>query len=259
MDSKILKKIREENNYSQKYIAEYLSVSRPTYVSIEQGERELTVSEFQKLSKLFDLSLDELVSGKKTKEYKVELKESQTKAKPEKQAIRIVMEKANVDKFKEVLLYVLEKVGGKSNIGETVLYKLLYFIDFDFYEKFEEQLTGARYMKNHHGPTPIEFAKIIESMIKNNELEKIKSSYFEYGQKKYLPHRSPDLSKLTAREIVHIDEVLARLSDKSAKELSEYSHDDIPWKIHEQGEEIDYESVFYRDNKYSQRNYSDEI
>jgi transcriptional regulator with XRE-family HTH domain len=183
MNTKILKKLREENKYSQKHIADYLSVSRPTYISIEQGERELNVSELQKLAKLFSLSLEELVSGKRDNEYKVELKELSKKSDSKKQEIRIIMEEANVDKFKEVLLYVLEKVGGKANVGETVLYKLLYFIDFDFYEKFEEQLTGARYMKNHHGPTPIEFSKIIENMIKNNELEKIKSSYFKYDQK----------------------------------------------------------------------------
>ena len=34
----------------------------------------------------------------------------------------------------------------------TVLYKLLYFIDFDYYEKFEEQLVGATYIKNHLDP-----------------------------------------------------------------------------------------------------------
>jgi len=43
-----------------------------------------------------------------------------------------------IEKFKEVLLYILGKVGSKPNIGQTVLYKLLYFIDFNYYEKYEE-------------------------------------------------------------------------------------------------------------------------
>ena len=76
------------------------------------------------------------------------------------------MSKADVKKFKEVLLYILNKVGAKPNIGETALYKLLYFIDFDFYEKYETQLTGAKYIKNYYGPTPIEFEKIVEGMEK---------------------------------------------------------------------------------------------
>jgi len=66
--------------------------------------------------------------------------------------MRIIISQANVKKFKEVFLYILEKVGARPNIGETALYKLLYFIDFDYYEKFEEQLIGAKYIKNHFGP-----------------------------------------------------------------------------------------------------------
>ena len=91
------------------------------------------------------------------------------------------------------------------------------------------------------------------------EIETVKSKYFQHEQKKYLPHRSPDLSILSAREKEHIDDVLARLSDKNAKELSDYSHGDIPWLTRNFGEPLSYESVFYRDEKYSVRNYDDEI
>jgi len=52
---------------------------------------------------------------------------------------------------------------------------------------------------------------------------------------------------------------LNRLSDKSAKELSEYSHTDVPWQVHKDGERISYESVFYRGPKHSVRNYDDEL
>ena len=173
--------------------------------------------------------------------------------------IRIIVPRANIKKFKEVLLYVLGRVGAKPNIGETALYKLLYFIDFDFYEKFEEQLTGARYIKNHYGPTPVEFQKIIEEMKEKGEIERVKSRYFQYDQKKYLPRRESDLSKLSAREVKHIDEVLARLSNKNANELTEYSHSDVPWRVHKDGEIINYESVFYRDQDHSVRSYEDEL
>jgi hypothetical protein len=73
--------------------------------------------------------------------------------------IRINIPQKNIGKFKEVLLYILNKIGSKPNIGETVIYKLLYFIDLNYYEKYEEQLIGATYIKNHHGPTLKEFKK----------------------------------------------------------------------------------------------------
>ncbi len=51
--------------------------------------------------------------------------------------------KKTCGKFKEVLLYILGKVGSLPNVGETVIYKLLYFIDFDYFEMYEEQLIGS--------------------------------------------------------------------------------------------------------------------
>ena len=70
--------------------------------------------------------------------------------------------------------------------------------------------------------------------------------------------REPDLSKLKAHEKEVIDKVLENLSDMNAKEISEYSHNDIPWLTTEDGEIIDYESVFYRTPPYSVRNYNEE-
>ncbi len=64
-----------------------------------------------------------------------------------------------------------------------MLHKLLYFIDFDYYEKFEENLMGATYIKNYHGPTSVELGSIINEMQEQGELEAVKSQYFKYLQK----------------------------------------------------------------------------
>ena len=81
----------------------------------------------------------------------------------------------------------------------------------------------------------------------------VKNKHFEHEQKKLLPLQRPDLSILSGRDIEHIDDVLARHSDKSATEISKYSHDDIPWQSAQHGKPLSYESVFYRDEKYSVR------
>lgn len=256
--SQTIKKLRLQNDFSQGFMAQKLEMSRPTYMQMEKGKRELTVSEAQKLASIFSMSLKELLNGDK-KEREIDFEKEKKVKKAIKQEIRISVPQQNLKKFKEVLLYILEKVGARPNIGETAIYKLLYFIDFDYYEKFEEQLIGARYIKNHFGPTPIEFKKITDRMIASGEIEKIKSKHFQYEQKKYLPRRLADLKILSAQEIQHIDEVLNRLAWKNAKELSEYSHSDTPWRVHKIGEEISYETVFYRDDDHSVRNYEDEL
>lgn len=50
----------------------------------------------------------------------------------------------NKEKAKEAILYLLNKCGGMT---KKKLQCLLYFIDFDFYEKYEEHFLGFTYLK----------------------------------------------------------------------------------------------------------------
>ena len=92
-------------------------------------------------------------------------------------------------------------------------------------------------------------------MIQDKELEKIESNYFSYPQTKYLPLRKPELSNLKANEIEVIDDVINKLSDMKAAQISDYSHNDVPWLTTKDGEVIEYESVFYRSPLYSAKEY----
>ncbi len=233
-----LKQIRQKQGITQAEMAERLGVSRPTYIQIERGKKEPTISQARIIKDLFQRNKSE------------KAKKSILKKRASKKNIQF-----DAQKFKEVLLYVLEKVGAKPNIGETALFKLIYFIDFDFYEKHGRSLTGATYMKNHHGPTPKQFKPVADEMIVAGELERVRSKYFQYDQKKYLPRRKADLNAFTAIETEQIDDVLARLSDKNGSELRAYSHDDVPWLATENQNDIDYNLVFQRTQPYSQRDH----
>jgi len=250
-----IKTLREQVGYSQEKLADLLKISRVSLSQIETGDRKISAEEIAKLSKILNVASDILLDLRKDIKVILEKSKEPTKTKTE---LRINVPQRNLDKFKEVLLYILNKVGSKPNVGESVLYKLLYFIDFNYYEKYEEQLIGATYIKNNYGPTPKEFIKVIEEMERKNELVRVESEYFQYPQRKYLPLREPDLSKLkNANELKMIDEVLDKLSDMNATQISEYSHKDVPWLTTEEGGIIDYESVFYRTPEYSTRSYSE--
>ncbi|MDR4496395.1 MAG: DUF4065 domain-containing protein [Candidatus Scalindua sp.] len=248
-----IKKIREKLDLSQEALAKKLGVSRVAISQIETGDRKISAEEIAKLAKVFNIPTDVLLDIKKDVEI---IFEKAVKKSKKKKDIRISVPQRNLQKFKEILIYILEKVGSKPNIGETVLYKLLYFIDFNFYEKYEEQLIGATYIKNHHGPTPKEFIKIVKEM-EGKELVKVQDKYFQYPQTKYLPLRKSDLTQFKAHEKEVIDDVLNSLSNMNASEISEYSHNDVPWQTTEDGEIIEYEAVFYRTPPYSVRNYSE--
>jgi len=250
----ILKTLREQSGVSQDFFAKELGITRQTLAKYEGSIEDAPMPILKKISRKFNLSIDNIVANKIPKEPTYNIIPSK-KEKDTKQDMRIDVPEKNIDKFKEVLLYILEKVGAKHNVSQTVIYKLLYFIDFDFYEIYEEQLIGATYIKNHFGPTPIEFAKIIKQMQKDGELEEIKTKYFQYNQTKYIPGRQADISILSAQEIKHIDTILERHSDKSAKDLSDYSHKDVPWLAADDNDVISYESVFYRTPETSVRKY----
>ncbi|MFA5349003.1 MAG: type II toxin-antitoxin system antitoxin SocA domain-containing protein [Candidatus Paceibacterota bacterium] len=255
MISKFIENQRKKRNLTQKFIADTLGISRPTYMQIEKGVRDLTIEEAKKLAAVFGFSLDNLLNSKETE--KIIVKIGKTKKSVHRETVRISVPQEKVEKFKQVLIYILKKVGGKPNIGMTVLYKLLYFIDFDYYEKYEDQLMGLIYLKNQHGPTPLLFENLIKGMVKKGDLEILKSKFYQYPQTKYLvnPNLEPDLSVLNGREKEHIDWELNKLSDLTAAQFSELSHKDVPWITAEEGKPIDYESVFYRTRETSVRDY----
>lgn len=250
----VLKFLREEQDYSQEELACVLGISRQTYNKYENLESKPTLVVIEKLAKIFDVDYACLIENKMPAKPTYNIIDDHEQNK-QKTGIRIDIPIENIEKFKQVFLYILKKVGAKPNVGQTVLYKLLYFIDFDYYELYEEQLMGLKYIKNHYGPTPVDFAKLTKAMEEMGEIEKIQTKYFEKEQTKYLPVKEPNLSLLSAQELQHIDKILDKHSDKKAQELSSFSHKDIPWISVENGEIIEYEAVFYRNKETSVREY----
>jgi len=250
-----LKKLLSEHGISHEKLADIFGISRPTAAKIASGEKEMTISELRKLAEVLGISIDEVLGEQKPSE--IVLEKCIKQAEPIGERISIPAE--NVEKFKNILLYITQKIGALPNVGQTVLYKILYFCDFDYYEKYEEQLIGAKYIRNHYGPTPVAFAKIVKEMIDDNQLIEVKTKFFNKDQAKYIPVREPDLSMLTGQELMLIDKEIERLGGKTAKELTDFSHKDVPWIATPEGKEIPYEAVFYRTDDTSVRKYDDKV
>ena len=162
------------------------------------------------------------------------------------------------EKFKQFLHYIIYKTSNLHNVGKTVLYKILYFTDFNYYELFEEKLSGETYLKYPYGPAPCDFEDVISELKNEGLIKEIESGYGTYRQIKYLSNKEPNMSKFDAEELRFIDESINTYSKFNAKEISEYSHKDIPYNAAEDFEELDYELVFYRDPTLSVREYNDE-
>jgi len=246
---------RKMKGLTQSELAKNIGMSRPSLAQIELGNRSIDVFELQNIAMVLGFSLDQFLSSDFNGKNEILEK---TETAEEENNIRISVPELQVDKLKNVLLYILENCAGKPNIGETVLNKLLYFCDFNYYEIYEEHLTGTRYKKLPFGPVPQQFDSIVNEMIADKQLQRIKTEYHGYTQTRFLPLAKPDLTKLSAAEKTVIDGVIQQMSDWNANKISEYSHNDKPWRASDDGDYIDYNLVFYRRPPFSVRVYPED-
>lgn len=233
-----LKYLRTEAGISQDDMAAIMGISRMTYITTESGNREPKKHELENIAKNFEVSMEALNGISK-----------------EKQTIQRTPENDPNYRFKQALLYILSKCGQRPNIGKTILNKLLYFSDFNFYEKNgERSITGAQYVKLPFWPVPSVMDGAIAEMIADKQLYAFDSTFWDYPQKRLIPQVEPDLSSFTVAETQEMDSVIGMFADKTANWISEYSHEDTPYKATKKiGDPISYGLAFYRTPQYSVR------
>ena len=162
----------------------------------------------------------------------------------------------NKEKFKNVLHYLIDSCENKDNVRKNVLYKLLYFADFNYFELYEKSLTNESYKKLPSGPIPTHFKLAIDELTQEGKIKETELKYLDKSKFHYSSLIKPKYS-FSREEKEVIDSVINKLSHMSAKEISEYSHGDMPWRATEDYEIIDYGFVFYRDPEYTVRVYND--
>lgn len=161
----------------------------------------------------------------------------------------------NKEKFRQVLHYIISKTGNLTNVGKKVIFKLLYFNDFNYYELKELKMTGEIYYKYEHGPVPKDFNSVIEEMKKDKLVDEKTADYYNHNQIRYISLKEPSLSLLSADEIKHIDDTLGRYASMNGSQIEAVSHKDMPWIASDNHGSIDYDLVFYRSADMSVREY----
>ena len=59
---------------------------------------------------------------------------------------RRIMAKINEKKYKNAILFFANRIRN-GTLGKLKLMKLLYFLDFDFFEKYGRSVTGDEYLR----------------------------------------------------------------------------------------------------------------
>jgi transcriptional regulator with XRE-family HTH domain len=253
---KRLASIRKQKSLSQEELAKMIGVSRPVMVQIEAGKRGLELTEFLQIANLMEFSIDEFLSNTYSNQQELSLVNEVDLLVLKKE--RIPGPVLKMQKLQNVLLYLLEKTAGKANIGETQICRLMYFADFNFYELYEEHLSGLTYKKQPFGPHPIELIQILGQMDEEGLIKKVKTKFQSAFINRYIPLVQSNLHYLKASEKEVIDHVIEQMGNWTANKINEYAKKDMPFLATKDGEVMSFEMAFYRESPYSVRYYKED-
>lgn len=217
-----IKDLRIVRGLTQEEAADAINVSRPTYVLIENGRRELTLSELNKLASAFNISVGELL-------YDV---------------AQIQTNDFGFAKYKEMILNSI-KYGADSDgkITKTKLAKLVYLADFAWFYENLESMSGLQYRRIPQGPVPDAYFRAIEELYADESIS------IECKGKAFLVEslEAPTAEELSRSELDLIKKISTAWRGKKTEAIVDFTHNQLPWKICRPGEIIPYELITQED------------
>jgi Protein of unknown function (DUF4065) len=149
-------------------------------------------------------------------------------------------------RFKELVIYVAHACVNDPTYSKIKLLKILFHSDFESYGVYREPVTGVPYRKLPYGPCPANFPRMQEEMLRDRQIHIHRHRVHDFTSQRLFPLQDPTFEYLTARDTFIVNRWIQFFWNKSAKEVSEYSHGRA-WKIAKEGELIPYEAVFISD------------
>ena len=220
--AQFIKDLRAERGFTQSFMAEKLSISRPSYIGIERGSREITLEEAEKLKDLFGISIEEFTSATLPK----------------------------YEKYKQMILaYLKSSVSADDKVPKTKLAKLLYLADFAWYYQNLKSMSGMQYLRRAHGPVPDPYFRALA------ELEEEGKISVDHKGDAFLVSLSGSSSKqkldlLGDKEIELIKKISAKWKNKNTRDIVDFTHAQLPYKICAPDEAIPYELIIQQDPDY---------
>lgn len=159
-------------------------------------------------------------------------------------------------KYSNAILYFLHHANNE-HLGKVKLMKLLYYLDFDHFEKYGESVTGDSYRKLDYGPVPVNGDIILAQMAGKGDIKIEKVRVGEVEQYRYTPLAEFNASVFSATEIDVLADVACKWGHHSRSEIISATHGEAPWRAVKMGDLIPYELAYYR-KKYPAEAIEDE-
>lgn len=162
------------------------------------------------------------------------------------------MLKLNEKKYKNAILFLSKNTRRGSVWGKKKMYKLLYFLDFDFFEKHERSITGDVYHNLQMGPAPTYFDAMVDELVKNGLLKvgRGKSGPGYNDAYIYIALKDPDESVFDEEELEMLKRIVRKYGDKTGTQLETLTHKEAPYLAVDKGQEMPLELAHYRGTKF---------
>ena len=218
-----IKHLRESRKWSQAEVATIIKMSRPSYVSVEKGSKELSLAEAESVARLFGITIDQLLS---------------TQA-------------PNFTKYKHMLLaFLREAEVSKKSLKKTKLAKLLYLADFAWYYTHLESMSGMSYRKIEFGPVPDGYFSLVEDMELKGELnvtQIAKDDFHMYEIQQTRGSSSTALNLLSKEESGLIKKIWKKWENAKTNEIVNFTHTQMPYMFAEENSIVSYD-IFTQEN-----------
>lgn len=216
----LIRALREEKRLSQEQMAEKIGISRSSWLSLEKGTKELSLSEASALAHFFGLTVDELMNGSMP----------------------------NYEKYRQMILAYLRKAEETGvELKKTKLAKLLYFADFAQYYKRAESMSGMSYRRIEYGPVPDAYFRVLEEMANEAQID-VAQQDSDDGKNMYVItetriSKRKDIDKLSTDEQELIAHIWEKWKHANTKEIVQYTHEQVPFKSTVYGQIIPYDLI----------------
>lgn len=218
-----IEKARLARGLTQEQVAKAIGVSRPTYINIENGKRELTVSQAEMLAAVLRVGMEDLLDSVDG-------------------VVAFADSKNSFEKFKQIVLNAIKYGADKDGkITKTKLAKLVYLTDFIWFYENSRPMTGVKYRKMAQGPVAYEYFRALDEMEEDGViLREPKGQAIMLS----LTERQAPTGKLTEDEIKMVKKIGKAWKGKPTVDIVNFTHEQLPWQICMDEEVIPYGLIF---------------
>jgi uncharacterized phage-associated protein len=157
----------------------------------------------------------------------------------------------NEKKYKNAILFFAKRIQN-GTLGKLKMMKLLYYLDFDFFEKYGTSVTGDEYLRFENGPVPRMAEKILKEMNgKGIKITKRKVADGYHDQLYIEAMANFDVDVFSKEELLMLEEIAGKWEKFTGSEMKSATHGEAPWIATKPDEVIDFNLAYYR-NRYGE-------